>query len=110
MPGLHHAHKRKRIYQKHEPFPHPNKWKRILDRLIYFVGIFAALMTIPQIWQIWIGRNAGGVSILSWCSYLIAASFWVLYGLAHKEKPIILIYSRWIVLDILIILGILIYG
>ena len=64
--GLHHFYKRKRIYQKLEPYPHPNKWKRLMDKLIYAVGIFGPVMTIPQLTKIWLDKNAAGVSAISW--------------------------------------------
>ncbi len=108
--ALHHYHKRKRIHRKHEPFPHPEKGKRVMDRLIYLIGAFAVVMTIPQVLTIWIERNATGVSIFSWGSYLIAAVFWLAYGVMHREKPIIFNYSVWIVLEIFIIAGIFLYG
>jgi uncharacterized protein with PQ loop repeat len=108
--GLHHFHRRKRIHQNHEPYPHPDKWKNFLDKIIYFVGILGPLMTIPQVWNIWVLKNASGVSILSWSTYLFVAIVWVLYGIVHKEKPIIVTYAIWIILDILIILGIILHG
>ncbi len=108
--GLHHAHIRKRIHQGHEPYPHPNKWKGFMDRAIYFVGMFGLIMTIPQLSGIWIYKNASGVSAISWTAYLITAIFWTIYGIMHKEKPIIFIYSIWIILDILIVIGTLLYG
>jgi hypothetical protein len=30
------------------------------------MSIFTMVMTIPQVWTIWIGQQASGVSILSW--------------------------------------------
>ena len=109
-PGLHHFHKRKRIYKKKEPYPHPDRLKRVMDRLIYLVGIMGPVMTIPQLMQIWVERTAAGVSPISWGAYLIVALFWVMYGIIHKEKPIIIIYSAWVVLDIFIVAGTLLYG
>lgn len=108
--GYHHFHRRKRIHLKHEKYPHPNKWKRLIDKVIYVVGIGAPLMTIPQLTKIWIEKNASGVSVISWASYLIAAIVWLIYGIAHKEKPIILAYSLWIIFEILIVVGTLMYG
>jgi len=107
--GLHHFHKRKRIHQKHEPYPHPNKLKRFIDKFIYVVSIIGMVFTIPQITKIWIGKTAAGVSLISWVSYLFGAVFWLAYGILHKEKPIIFSYSIWILLEISIILGILVY-
>jgi len=108
--GLHHHHKRKRIHAKHESYPHPNKWKNFMDKAIYVVGVLGPIMTIPQLAKIWVEKNASGVSIISWTAYLIASGFWVIYGIMHKEKPIIVTYSLWILLDILIIIGTVIYN
>ena len=108
--GPHHFHKRQRIHQKHEPYPHPDKWKKLMDKLIYIVGVIGPVMTIPQIFKIWIHKNASGVSAASWTAYLICSIFWVIYGKMHKEKPVIITYSIWIVLDIFIIIGTIIYG
>lgn len=108
--GMHHAHKRKRIHVKKEKFPHPDKYKRLMDDAIYFVSLFGLLMTIPQLSLIWIQKNAEGVSVFSWSAYTITAIFWLMYGVMHKEKPIIITNSMWIVLDVLIVLGAVIYG
>ncbi|MBW2999558.1 hypothetical protein KY339_02695 [Candidatus Woesearchaeota archaeon] len=108
--GLHHFHKRKRIHVKHEPYPHPKKWKRFIDKTIYAVGVFGPLMTIPQLTKIWIDKNAAGVSAISWGAYLITAIFWFIYGVAHKEKPIIVTYAIWIFLEIFIVIGAVLYG
>ncbi|MFC1752460.1 hypothetical protein ACFL96_03600 [Thermoproteota archaeon] len=106
---LHHHHRRKRIHQKHEPYPHPDKAKKFMDRAIYGVGIFGPIMTLPQVSKIWIEKNAAGVSAISWGAYLITTSFWLAYGIMHKEKPIIMTYSLWLVLELFIITGVLIY-
>lgn len=107
---IHHLHTRKRIHKKHEPYPHPNKWKRFMDKAIFAVGVFGPIMTIPQLVKIWGERNASGVSAISWGAYLITAIFWLAYGIMHREKPIIFTYSIWILLEILIITGTLLYG
>ena len=108
--ALHHFHIRKRIHQKHEPYPHPNKWKALMDKIIYAVGIAGPLLTIPQLTKIWVDKNASGVSIVSWSAYLVIGVFWLTYGIMHKEKPIILTYSLWIIINAFIVVGIIIYG
>jgi len=108
--GLHHFHKRKRIYQKHEPYPHPSKLKRFIDKSIYVIAVFGMVMTIPQITKIWVEKNAAGVSAISWGAYMVGATFWLTYGIVHKEKPIIFTNSIWIFLEILVVVGTLIYG
>ncbi len=108
--SVHHQHIRKRIHQKHEPFPHPDKWKRFMDRIIYVVSVIGPIMTIPQVLTIWIGQNASGVSVISWGTYLLCAIVWLFYGLMHREKILVFNYSVWIVLEILIVVGTLMYG
>lgn len=110
MVGLQHLQKRKRVHQKIEDYPHPNKWKRFLDKGIYLAGILGPIMTLPQLSKIWIEKNASGVSAFSWGAYAIGAVFWIVYGFMHKEKPIILAYFSWFMLSIFIVLGTLLYG
>lgn len=78
-----------------------------MDWLIYSVAILSPIMTLPQLMQIWVDKNVAGVSLLTWSSYTVFAGFWLLYGLIHKEKPIIVsnIFSG--TLNIIIVIGIL---
>lgn len=108
--GLHHFHTRKRVHQKHEPYPHPHKFKNFIDKVIYPVGILGPVMTIPQLAKIWINQDATGVSAISWSAYLVLAIFWLLYGVIHKEWPIILSSVLWILMDAMVVLGIFYYG
>lgn len=107
---IHHHHKRKRISQKLEPFPSKRKIVKFVDRAIYIVGGVSLLMTLPQVLKIWVEQNPTGVSLISWATYLFAAGFWVFYGVIHKSKPIIFIYSAAVILDALIVIGIILYG
>ena len=107
---LHHYHKRKRIHQRFEPIPHPVKWKRFLDKIIYAVGVAGPVITIPQIIKIWTEKDASGVSEIAWIGYTVLAMIWLLYGIAHKEKPIIVTYSVVIVANGIVSIGAVIYG
>lgn len=108
--GMHHFHKRKRVHEKLEPFPHPNKWKNLLDRLVYLVGFLALILTVPQVTKIWFEQTAAGVSVIAWTGYFFAAVFWTIYGVVHKEKPLIIIFGGHVILNLLIVLGTLIYA
>ncbi len=108
--GQHHFHVRKRVHEKLEKYPNTNKWKRFLDKLIYFVGILYPLMALPQIFKIWTEKNAIGVSALTWGLHLVCAIFWLTYGIIHNEKPIILTNVLWGIFDFLIIIGTLTYA
>ena len=108
--GMHHLHKRKRVHELKEPYPHPDKWLRAIDSLVFIVAMFGVVMTVPQVLEIWTTRSAASVSLISWIAYTIGALFWIVYGLLHREKPIIAIYVLYAILDGLVVLGILLYG
>lgn len=107
--GLHHFHLRKRVHNNLEEYPNPDKVKKFVDKAIYFVGVSAPIMTIPQAIKIFAERNAGGISLISWIAYTFIALFWLWYGILHKEKPIILTNIAWFIIDIIVIIGTLIY-
>jgi len=108
--GFHHLHKRKRIHQKHEKYPNPNKFKRVLDILAYVAAIIGPLIAIPQLWKIWNFQDASGVSILTWIGYMFGGTFWFIYGAAHKEKPIMIMNLLWFLFSLTIVIGILRFG
>ncbi len=106
---FHHQHIRKRIYKNLEQFPSPDSKKYFLDKLIYIVGVLGPLSTIPQIYTIFIEKNAAGVSVATWLIYFLFSVIWIVYGVVHKEKVIILTYSLWFVMNGLVALGAIIY-
>ena len=107
--AIHHHHKRKRNLQKKKYSSSKRKLIKFVDKLVYIIGGLALLMTLPQVLKIWIEQNPTGVSLISWATYLFTAIFWVFYGTVHKAKPIIVIYSVAIILDLLIVIGIILY-
>ena len=108
--GLHHLHKRKRIHVKHEKYPHPDSMKRLMDKMIYAAGFLGPIFSIPQITNIWVHKQAAGVSVITWFSFLFTSLFWLVYGIIHKERAIIFTYCIWIVINSIIIVGAIIYG
>jgi len=107
--GLHHLHKRKRVFLKKEQYPHPKKSVRYLDYAVYVVGFLCPILTLPQVIQIYSLRDAAGVSLITWGFYLIAAFIWLVYGVVHREKPIMISNALWIIFDALIVAGVIIY-
>ena len=103
--SIHHMHVRKRIHQNLEPYPHPDRYKNLLDNLVFVFALFSAIMTLPQLLQVWIAGHASGVSAISWGAYTVTACFWVVYGMAHKEPMIITVNALFAVLNALVFLG-----
>ena len=81
-----------------------------LRRLLGVMSVFTMLMTIPQVLTIWIGQQAAGVSLFTWSAYLVSAILWLWFGIQKGDKNIYLPCVGWIVLDLAVIMGIIIYG
>ena len=107
--GIHHLHKRKRVHKKLENYPHENKWIRFLDKFLIVVAVLGPLIAMPQILQIFITQNATGVSSLSWGLYALFNVPWFVYGIVHKDKPIIISYLLSFIANITVLTGTLIY-
>lgn len=83
---------------------------RTFERALNVLSAFTLLMTVPQVLSIWIHRNASGVSLVSWVSYLIAAVLWLIHGVRRRDPSIYLACIGWIILDVAIVIGILMYS
>jgi len=106
MPGLHHYHRRKRAtVGKPE-----NRLIKAFDKVIYAVAIIGPLTTLPQIIKIWGSKSADGVAASTWCAFLFFNLFWIAYGALHREKPIIIAYILWFLVNGSVALGAILYG
>ena len=81
-----------------------------LRRLLGSMSIFTLLMTVPQVWTIWINRQAAGVSIVSWSAYLVSAVLWFWYGLRKGDPNLYLPCVGWASLDLAVIVGAFVYS
>ena len=82
----------------------------VLEKILRSLSVITMLMTVPQVYTIWVAGNASGVSILSWASYLVSACLWFVYGFRKKDKTIYLACIGWIVLDAAIVVGVIARG
>lgn len=81
-----------------------------LSRLLGGMSVFTMLMTIPQVWTIWVGHQAAGVSVVSWSAYLLSAVLWFWYGIRKRDKNIYLPCVGWVGLDAAVIAGAVVYA
>jgi len=105
--GSHHLHKRKRLTQKLEPYPSPDKFKRNYDVFMYAIAFIGPLMTVPQLINVWYYKTVAGVSILTFLGFVFVNVCWIIYGIIHKEKQIIISGSMWFVLQLAVVIGVL---
>ena len=80
-----------------------------LEKFLRVLSVVTMLMTVPQVVAVWVGRDAGGVSLLSWGAYLFSACLWFVYGIRKHDKTIYLACIGWSALDALIIIGVVVH-
>jgi len=81
----------------------------MLRRALGAMSVFTIVMTVPQIWTVWIAHQAAGVSVLSWSAYLLSALLWFWHGLRKHDLNIYLPCIAWIIADSAVIAGALVY-
>ena len=102
--GLHHWQKRRRTNENHK------KIKKFFDKVMYLIAVLVPIAHIPQLVKIWYLKDASGISLISWTSFIVFSLFWLIYGILHKEKPIILMYFFLLLIQISIVYGGFLYG
>lgn len=76
----------------------------ILDAATYVAGIASPLMTIPQIYDVWVLNKLDGVSVTSWSGYLLFSFVWLAYGIVHRDRPIFVSSMLWVIAEGLVVL------
>lgn len=105
--GIRHKYER-RIGQKKTPKKTP--YIVFLDKLTFVIGIIGPFTVVPQIYNIFSTKSAAGVSAATWALIFAVTFPWVLYGIAHKEKSIIVSFILWEIMNATVVIGVLLYG
>ncbi len=108
--GLHHFHTHYRLPDKNSPLLNNPRVQSMINKSVFALAVLNILVTIPQIMKIWIGREAEGVSLITWSGYAIGSTFWLLYGLLHKDKAIIFGSAGGVVVNSSIVVGVLLFS
>jgi uncharacterized protein with PQ loop repeat len=87
-----------------------NSRKRIIGTGIYVVAAIEPLGVVPQIYAIFSRHNASSVAILTWISFVVFDIAWLWYGWEANQKPLVIFSALFILLELLVVVGALIYG
>lgn len=110
MAGLHHLHLKKHLYKKIEHSPRREQLKRVLDKAMVFIALIGPLATLPQVYQVFMTQDVEGLSIITWGTWTALSGIWLVYGLLHKEMPIAISNSIYVLLQGIVVIAILVYG
>ena len=86
------------------------KQRQEILAVAYGVAILQPLTVIPQIVHIFNAHSAKDVSLLTWVLLIGFNAFNFVYCLVYKVKPLIINNAIWVGMEILVVIGILIYG
>lgn len=84
--------------------------KRALGYGIYVVAALEPLSVLPQIFAIFSHHNASNVAILTWISFVVFDAIWLWYGWESNQKPLIIFSALFTLLEIVVVVGALLYG
>jgi len=82
--------------------------KKVFDGVMYAVGIIAPFFILPQALQIFTSKSTAGVSLPTWFLMGIVALLWCIYGIVHKEKPLIISNGLLFLFNFLVVIAVLI--
>jgi len=105
-----HLHLHKRMKRATEPYPAQSSLKGLLDTVVYAAGIIGPIMALPQVLLVYVGQDATGLSPITWFGWAVLDIPWIIYGLVHKERPIMITYTLWMVINLSVAIGAVIYG
>lgn len=104
--GLRHKLERKQTKGKRTKTP----YVVFLDKLTFVAGVIGPFTVLPQIYSIFTAHSAAGVSLATWALIFIVTFPWILYGVAHKDKSIIVSFTLWEIVNLAVVVGVLMYG
>ena len=81
-----------------------------LDALTNIVAVILPFTTIDQLYLVYIQNKVEGVSALTWFLYGVLSIPLLIYSLKRKDLPMILLNGLWVVVDLAVWLGVLIYS
>lgn len=101
----HHKHLRKRILKEGGDFPSKDPSILWMDRAVIIMSIVSPLMTLPQVWNVWVHQDITGISLITWGTYTVGSSVWLMYGILHKEARIILLNVLFVIFNGMVVAG-----
>lgn len=70
-----------------------NNWRTKFDKVIVILGLVNVAATLPQLYEMWSSKDAGGVSIITWSYYVVFTAILLVYSFSIKSKPMIIMYT-----------------
>lgn len=73
-------------------------------------AIIEPLTTLPQIYDVFTLKDAHAVSLLTWVLSMGSSSLWLIYGARIRSWPLIASSVMWLLTELVLVIGILLYS
>ena len=84
--------------------------KYIIDKVVMFTGLIGPIASIPQAITIYSAQDAEGVSIITWGLFIVTNAALLIYAIVHKLPALILSNICWVIIEVIVVAGILMYS
>jgi MtN3 and saliva related transmembrane protein len=80
------------------------------DYIVRFFVVATPLFELPQAWQIYSTQSAKDVSLPTWIFFCISDVVWMIYAARLKSVPLQVTYALYLIIEVSIVIGILLYS
>lgn len=105
--GLRRKHEETEAHRAHSKKKTP--YVIFLDKVTLVIGVVGPATVIPQIYSIYSTGSAEGVSAVTWFLMFLVTLPWIFYGMAHKDKTLMVSFTLWEVVNLTVAVGAIIY-
>jgi uncharacterized protein with PQ loop repeat len=84
--------------------------KYIIDRVVLFTGLIGPIASVPQAIEIFSKQDAQGVSLVTWGFFIVTNASLLIYSIVHRLPALIISNVLWVVIEVVVVLGILLYS
>ena|SRR5688572_5003517 len=88
---------------------HKNKQKEPFDYIVYFVTVATPLFELPQAYAIYSTKSAESVSLYTWGFFFLNSVVLLTYSVKNRLRPLIIMYSMYLLVEASIVTGIILY-
>jgi uncharacterized protein with PQ loop repeat len=89
---------------------HKKKTKDRYDYLVYFFTLATPMFELTQAVEIYSSKSALNVAVPMWVFFVISDIVWLGYAVKHKLLPLFVMYIFYLLVEISIIVGIILYS
>jgi len=76
---------------------------------MFFVAVAGPFALLPQVVKLFQTHDASSLSVITWGLFFSMNFIWILYGVVHKETPILITHCLFAILNGTVVYGILLY-